>query len=110
MTYGHTEFPAASYDAWKLDPGIKYEDDPREECDHTDFTIDWEGRAHCEHCSATWTASTADCDAYDNDQIFAAQEYDRMERRERLLRPFRVIAWHLWGRWHQAPVDDEIPF
>jgi len=103
-----------SYDAWKL----ASPDDREDECLHVVFDIDYEGRAHCEDCLATWWPSA------DEERLFreANARYEaycrREERRERWRRMTHWFRWPLFRLleriWpHKACsvlTDDEIPF
>lgn len=104
------------YDEWKLASPDGYH--PYDECFHEEVEIDWEGRAHCEHCRENWWAS--------HDEIMhqreQQREYDawcvRQERKEFLRRLTYPIRWpifrlleRIWPRKSLSVlVDDEIPF
>ena len=111
-----------SYDAWKLaSPDDDY--DPREDCNHEEAEIDWEGRARCDYCGANWWASAEEIEA----QRLARADYAQWERQQRriaflkqwFLEPTFALRWriHEWlcrrWPWRKARVisdHDEIPF
>jgi len=104
-----------SYDAWKLaSPDDEYQD----ECEHLEFEIDLEGRAHCDVCDGCWWASAEEIASQRQRQ----REFDawcrREEWRERWRRLTRLFRWpayrlleRLWPRKACSVLyDDEIPF
>lgn len=110
---GHSEFPAASYDRWKLESPDDYGEtyDPCEDCDHADYDVDFEGRADCSVCGHRWWLTPEQLVRWDAAQAEWAENYEREQRRER--NPFRR-AWR-WlkariAHWLRDPEDDEIPF
>lgn len=88
-------------------------------CDHIEFELGFDGRAHCVDCCASWTATDAEVRAFEAAQQRWRAEQERWERRERWAAPWlRVAAWFRRGcalspfGHAQGPFqpDDEIPF
>ncbi len=91
------------------------DDDYEEECEHPFFEIDWEGRAHCDHCSETWWASADEIRAQvDHEASYAQFLAEEQRWPYRLKQWFRHWVWLLRYRWstrHWSKLsDDEIPF
>ena len=104
------------YDQWKL--RSPYDDGQEDECDHDDYEIDMEGRAHCDACSATWWADRIEIDRQREQQAVYDTWYRQQERREcwrGLTYPVRMFVHRVLSRvWPRkacsALSDDEIPF
>lgn len=59
-----------TYDQWKCtDPNDNGYDDREDNCNHEEFSIDWEGRASCDYCLAHWWATS--------EEIEAQQQHER---------------------------------
>jgi hypothetical protein len=94
------------------------DEDPGVECSHEHYEIDFEGRAHCDSCYATWWASKIEIDHQREQQA----EYDtwcrqqeRCEFWRKLTLPIRWPIFRLlekfWPRKSLTVLtDDEIPF
>lgn len=107
--YGVNEMPYSpqTYDQWKTTDPRDYEPEEEEDyCDHPDYEVDSEGRAHCCSCPHVWW-QTADeiaaerrCqDDYDR-YIAHYMRWDWLRSRWR-----KVIGLF----WHPKETD-EIPF
>lgn len=91
-----------------------YADDVND-CDHTEYEVDWEGRATCD-CGKSWWLTGEQYNAHMMAEAKWAEEYDRMQRRENAWW-MRLYRW--CRRWvfirpfgnAQGPfTGDEIPF
>lgn len=80
-----------SYDDWKLRSPYDEYDEP--DCDHHEYEIDWEGRAHCCRCFESWWATGDEIAWNDAHDAEYATWCRKQERRERWLR----LTW--WFRW-----------
>lgn len=106
-----------SYDAWKLQsPYDDWEEDPRENCDHEEYEVDWEGRAECHYCGAHWWLTPKQHEAYQEAEARWMKAYDRAQRREH-SRFWRAVDWlrSIPKRIHRlvqkpSPIDDDLPF
>lgn len=102
------------YDEWKLRSPY----DEREECYHEHYEIDIEGRAHCEHCSETWWATSEEIAHQREEQaVYDAwcRKQERCEFWRKLTLPIRWPIFRLLERvWPRKSLsvltDDEIPF
>jgi hypothetical protein len=106
---GHSEFPAASYDAWKTTPPDYYYADDEPECHHEEYDVDWEGRAECSHCGEHWWLTFDEHKAYDEAVRRAerAFEWEQWKMRNPFVRVWRRFKY--WWRMRNVPNDD-IPF
>lgn len=96
-----------TYDEWKL--RSPYDEGEWEECDHEEYEIAWDGRAHCSHCATSWAASGAEIAAYDAFQRRAEIAW----RREHswYMRAWRWLKDRFTARREKFPtIDSDIPF
>lgn len=113
-----------TYDQWKCtDPNDTGYDDREDNCNHEEFSIDWEGRASCDYCLAHWWASTDEIEAQRQHEQEYAEWQERQHRIEFLKRwfldPTFALRWRLqdwlsrhWP-WRKPKVisdHDDIPF
>ena len=77
---------------WYDDPYDDYYDDGEEYCDHSEYEVDWEGRATCDFCRHTWWLTFEEHERYRHMEARWMAEYDRMMRREH-SRFWRTIRW-----------------
>lgn len=79
-------------------------DEGEDECEHEQFEISWEGRATCEMCGTSWTASQKQIERQDELRAAAEKEqryWDRVNegclRNNLLLFVIVALACALWG-------------
>jgi hypothetical protein len=98
-----------------------YDDGDSDVCDHDDFDVDWEGRAHCHYCPFKWWLTMEELEAHQRAKTAWELEFHRERRRA-----FWQGVWREIRNWipfpfgngkgffaphHNAPdPDDEIPF
>lgn len=104
----------STYDDWKCTPPEFYDDyDPQEDCDHTEYDVDFEGRAKCV-CGKSWWLTAEEHEAYDRMMARLQDDFDREMRRSRFwcaLRWLQSILRRTRQRLRRPqPIDDEIPF
>lgn len=110
-----------SYDAWKT--RAPYDDEPEMDCDHSEYEVDWEGRATCDYCGSHWWLTDEQLRAHNEAEARWMEEYDRAQQREH-SRFWRVVDWLKGSAMyakrvarrvaHRQPMplldDDDIPF
>ena len=83
--------------------------DPREDCDHSEYEVDFEGRAVC-ICGRRWWLTPEQFERHLRMEADWMADYDREMRRERFFL-WRCWRWlQGWVRHRRALRDDEIPF
>lgn len=83
--------------------------DEEQNCDCSEYEIDWEGRATCDFCRRSWWPSPETVKAHEEAFAKYCEGMDRAERRERMWEWLRSLAF--WRRWRKPKLpDDEIPF
>ena len=112
MAYWEDEGWKDTYDSWKL---ASPDDDYEDECEHPFFEVDYEGRAHCDQCQASWWSTADEIKAQADHEAAYGQWVADQERWS-----FRFKEWlrhWLWSfRYRRATrhwsklTDDEIPF
>ncbi len=103
-----------------FDDDISYEDDEDRglRCSHEEYDVDWEGRANCSFCRASWWLTSEELVAHTRREAEYA-EWQEKERRREFWRRFTLpIRWPIFRllqllRVRKSAVvlaDDEIPF
>jgi hypothetical protein len=101
----------------------QFEDEP--DCDCTEFEVDWEGRATCDHCCRSWWATAEQTAAYER---WHAEYWDGIIAEQPPLSRLRLWFWgkfYACRRWiidtarragsrakgfFSTTLDDGIPF
>lgn len=93
-----------TYDAWKLaSPYDDYDEDPRDDCGHEEFDVDWNGRAHCTRCGDHWDATESEIAAERRAEIAWLREHSWW------MRSWRWVKDRLTPK-PKLVIDDDIPF
>lgn len=88
-----------------------------DECEHVEYEVDFDGRAHCDRCSHSWWLSAQELQHHLEREAEFSGQYDAMLARED---NFWLQLWdRIKGRWwafrhlrqrHIITTDDGIPF
>lgn len=84
-----------------------YEDE-ESDCDHSEYDVDWEGRARC-HCGHSWWLTPEQMDRYAKWEAEYAEQIEREFRHDRRL-DRRIIAWFKRIMPKRRRASDDLPF